>query len=138
MKTKISRVDVPDGLADHLYYAGEDIEHNDLCFLGVDGLIYRIRNAIDTYPPKESFDMIVVKGIKYEPIDCGVCHKRYFVDTCGIPERGCWTCPYCTGLTIDSRVKTADVIKKKFDNFSRKMQDALQDMQRQVDLLEGD
>lgn len=134
-ESKVERVDPPDGIADHLYYAGEDIDHNDLCYLGIDGAIYKVRNAIVARHTNNG-TIMRFDGVDYEKVDCGVCNKGFFVDMSSIPQRGCWTCPYCTGLTIDDRVKNADVIKQKFSTFSRTMQDNLLDMQRQLDKLE--
>lgn len=134
-RTKIERVDPPDGVADHLYYAGEDIDHNDLVYIGIDGAIYKVRNAIVERHTKNG-TIMRIHGVDYEGIECGCCQKTFWVDTSTIPNRGCWTCPYCTGLTIDERVKDADVIKLKFSTFTRKIQDQLSDMQRAVDNLE--
>lgn len=147
---RIERVDPPDGVADHLYYAGEDIDHNDLIYIGIDGCIYKVRNAIETYPPKEHFMKQTehsnpkrklrirhcIDGNEYESVDCGCCNKTFFVDQSSIPERGCWTCPYCTALTVDERVKDADVIKKKFETYRRTMQNNMDDMQRALENLE--
>lgn len=142
LKSKISRCDPPDGYKtppdgyrDCLYYAGEDIDHNDLVYLGIDGCVYKVRNAIVARHGKYG-TIMRVEGVDYEGIECGVCKKIFYVDVSTIPERGCWTCPYCTGLTIDARVKSAGVLKLKFKTFNRKMQDNLSDMQRQIDNME--
>lgn len=136
-KSKIECTTPPDGYRDCLYYAGEDIDHNDLVYLGIDGCVYKVRNAIVNYTKINGKGRIIqVDGVRYEDVECGCCKKTFWVDMSSIPERGCWTCPYCTGLTIDERVKSADVMKLKFSTFKRKMEDNLHDMQSQIEKLE--
>ena len=71
---------------------------------------------------------IEINGRECTGITCDCCHKEFFVDMGELPHRGCWTCPYCTCLMMDNRVKDADVIKLKLKTFTREMEDSLQAM----------